>query len=443
MNDQLVSARSRAWKKASQALRQYPAVRRPDPARTVLRPFIPADNPLAVPAKASRIAQVIARITALSQAEAQREIATILHSLSRRHRDPAAYLERRFREAMPPATRGFSPCQRQLVGAYLSEEYAFEASAIFNPSIVRHPDQSRLEPGELRFLMSMRAVGEGHVSSIVFASGRITASGEPILDRHNGAARSPRIEFLPGRSDSDPDLRLSFGSDVHISEAVISPLTLPRRHGLEDLRLTPFLEDNGSCVHYGTYTAVGGGSIRQELLRTTDFRSFELRALTGRFAATKGMALFPRRLGGYFAMLGRQDHENIWLLRSGDISSWTTGAAIIQPRYPWEMVQIGNCGAPLEIEEGWLLLTHGVGAVRNYSIGACLLDKNDPSRLLARTPQPLLSPRSCRRAGNVPNVVYSCGGLVHQRRLLLPHGVSDTFTAFAGIEIDALLKTME
>lgn len=438
-----VSGHSPIRSDRSQALEIYPAARHPDPARTVLRPFVPADNPLVAPGQASRVAQVIDRVMALTQTEAQAEIAAILRRLSRRHHDPAAYFEQRFCDSMPPATRVLSPLVRQLVGAYLSEEYAFEASAIFNPSVVAHPDQSGLAPGELRFLMSMRAVGEGHVSSIVFDSGRITGSGEPVLDRCQGAARSPRIELLPGRSEADPDLRLSFASDIDVSSAVISPVTLPRRHGLEDLRLTPFVEDDGSRIHYGTYTAVGDGSIRQELLRTTDFRTFELRALGGGFAATKGMALFPRRLGGYFAMLGRQDHEDIWLMRSGDIHRWDTGAVIVRPRYPWEFVQIGNCGPPMEIDEGWLVLTHGVGSVRSYSIGACLLDKDDPSRLIARTSRPLLEPWSRKRPGNVPHVVYSCGGLVHQRRLLLPHGVGDTFLAFAGIDIDTLLDTMD
>nr|WP_284052588.1 glycoside hydrolase family 130 protein [Stakelama marina] len=410
-----------------------------------MRPFIPAENPFAAEgATASREGDVIARIQSLPVAEVKRELARIERRLAHRHDNVAAVLDRRFHEVVPPDEDGgtLDPVRRRLIGAYFSEEYSFEAAALFNPSIVAHPEQKGVEPGELRFLMSLRAVGEGHVSSIIFQSGIIAKGGAITLDPPSERAVSPQIELVPGGTPDDPGLRLSFGDTDDLSAIVIFPFTWHRRHGLEDLRLTPFTDDDCQTVHLGTYTAVGGETIRQEVLRTTDFRTFELQALGGKYAPTKGMALFPRRLDGYYAMLGRQDHENIWLLRSSDLYHWESGAAIIRPRWPWEFIQIGNCGAPLEIDEGWLVLTHGVGAVRNYCIGACLLDRDDPSKLLARTRSPILTPSSRARNGYVPNVVYSCGGLVHGRTLILPYGIADTLTTFASLSIDELLATM-
>jgi predicted GH43/DUF377 family glycosyl hydrolase len=255
-------------------------------------------------------------------------------------------------------------------------------------------------------------------------------------------AISPRPELIPGGAPDDPGVRLHVGCCVDLSEVVLFPVTFQQRHGLEDLRLSRFVDDDGSITYYGTYTAVGGETIRQELLRTTRFETFELNAIRGPLSATKGMALFPRRVGGYYTMLGRQDHENIWILRSNDLYLWEDGVVAVSPRWPWEFIQIGNCGPPAEIDEGWLVLTHGVGAVRNYCIGACLLDRNDPTKLLARTSIPVVTPASGERDGYVPNVVYSCGFLVHGRTILLPYGVADTFTNFATIDLDRLLEAM-
>ena len=426
------------------AVHHHRAVRRAQPGRTVLRPFVPADNPFAADdAHRSRLSAVVARVLALSSTQAEQELAAVEQRLSLRHRDVAAFLDRRFHDAVPPSSPQIEPVRRRLVGAYLSEEYSFEATAIFNPSVVTHPDQSGLAADETRFLMSLRAVGEGHVSSIVFGSGIIGTNGSIRLDPPSQLAVSPRIEHLPGMSTEDPGLRLCFAEPAELGELVIFPVTLPRSRGLEDLRLTPFVDEDGKLIHFGTYTAVGPTGIRQELLRTDDFRTFELHALTGAYAATKGMSLFPRRLGGYYAMLGRQDHENVWLLRSSDLYRWDCGGTIIRPQFPWEIVQIGNCGAPLAIAEGWLVLMHGVGPVRNYCIGACLLDASDPAKILARTTNPILTPRSRARNGYVPNVVYSCGGLVHGRRLLLPYGIADSMTAFASLSIDDLLAAMD
>jgi predicted GH43/DUF377 family glycosyl hydrolase len=216
-----------------------------------------------------------------------------------------------------------------------------------------------------------------------------------------------------------------------------------QRQGIEDLRLVRFTDDDGSVLYYGTYTAFSGAAARPELLSGIDFRSFRMCALTGDAAGAKGMALFPRRVDGRYVMLGRQDSESIWLHSSDDVLHWEGGGKIVSPRYPWEFVQMGNCGSPIEIDEGWLVLTHGVGTVRNYCIGACLLDKADPSKLLARTPEPILTPSPDERDGYVPNVVYSCGAMIQGRELMIPYGVADNFAAFATTTVDRLLKSME
>ena len=209
------------------------------------------------------------------------------------------------------------------------------------------------------------------------------------------------------------------------------------------MRLVRFVENDGRVTYHGTYTAFSGAEARSELLSTTDFKSFEMRALSGEVASAKGMALFPRRIDGRYVTLGRQDNKNIWLNVSDDLLHWNSGVKLVEPRYPWEFVQMGNCGSPLEIDEGWLVLTHGVGTVRNYCIGACLLDKKDPSKLLARTPRPVIAPSPHERDGYVPNVVYSCGALLSERTLLLPYAVADSFSAFGSLSVDNLLACME
>lgn len=223
---------------------------------------------------------------------------------------------------------------------------------------------------------------------------------------------------------------------------MIYPFAYRQRHGIEDLRLVRFVDERGDAAYYGTCTAFGGDDFREELLRTTDFATFELNALRGPASRTKGMALFPRKIDGQYAMLARLDHKNLWLLRSSDLYRWDGGAVVLSPRWPWEFIQLGNCGSPIEIDEGWLVLTHGVGAVRTYCIGACLLDKADPSKVIGRLAAPLLRPSPAARDGYVPNVLYSCGALLHGRTLLLPHSIADSFTAIAAIGVDDLLAAM-
>ncbi|WP_245842215.1 glycoside hydrolase family 130 protein [Sphingomonas adhaesiva] len=427
------------------AQHQQPATLYPDPSRVVLRPFTPADNPFpSAEVPQSRTGRVIDRVLALDEELVRRELVDLRHRLDGRHAEVELMLSRRFHEVVEPASSpsAMTSERMQLIGGYLMEEYAVEAAALFNPSIVPHPDQSGTVHGELSILMSLRAVGEGHVSSITFREGLVSAAGELSIAPARTRLVSARASRIPGGASDDPGIRLECGARDDLSRLVLFPVAYRHRHGLEDLRLTRFVEDDGSVVYLGTYTGVGGETIRQELLRTTDFQTFDLLALQGRYSATKGMALFPRRIGGYFAMLGRQDHENIWLLRSNDLYRWDAGDVAVRPRWPWEFVQLGNCGPPIEVDEGWLVVTHGVGPIRSYALGACLLDRNDPTKLLGRTREPLVVATDGTRDGYVPNVIYSCGALVHGDWLILPHGVADSYTTVTTLSVRDLLGRM-
>lgn len=424
---------------------QQRATLHPDPTRVVLRPFTPADNPFPTDhVPQSRTPVVVDRVLALGEDAVRRELMELRRRLDARHADVELLLLRRFHETVPPegCPALVTPDQMQLIGGYLMEEYAVEAAALFNPSIVAHPNQAGIAPGDLRILLSLRAVGEGHVSSITFREGLVRADGRLSLAPPRAQLVSARSSRIPGGSADDPGLRLECGMRDDLSRLVLFPVSYRHRHGLEDLRLTRFVEDDGAVTYLGTYTGVGSETIRQELLRTTDFQTFDLSPLQGRFTATKGMALFPSRVGGYFAMLGRQDHENIWLLTSNDLYRWDTGHAIVRPRWPWEFVQIGNCGPPIELPEGWLVVTHGVGPIRSYAMGACLLDRDDPSKLLGRTREPLVVATDETRDGYVPNAIYSCGALVHGDWLILPHGVADRYTTVTTLSVRDLLGRM-
>jgi predicted GH43/DUF377 family glycosyl hydrolase len=422
-------------------LTKLPIVLRPDPARVVIKPFLPAEDELLAGANShSRAQRIASRVLALDDADLTTELARVLTSLGDRYRDIETILMRRFEAVNGTAITKCSVSRDQslLIGAYFCEEYAFEAVALFNPSIVIHPNQSGVAVGALRFIQSLRGVGEGHLSSVTFRTGMWHPHGSFTIDPPSPRAITPRIEH-----DKDKDIVRLFCEESHdLSEIVIFPILPSQRHGIEDVRLVRFTGDDNRVTYYGTFTAFSGESIRQEMLSTRDFATFEMNALTGSATANKGMALFPRKIGGRYAMLGRQDHENIWLLMSDNLDHWEGGKTIISPRWPWEFVQMGNSGSPIEIEEGWLVLTHGVGAVRNYCLGACLLDRDDPSKLIARTTKPLLRPSPDERFGYVPNIAYSCGGMVHARTLLLPYALADSFTTFATVPLDTLLATM-
>jgi predicted GH43/DUF377 family glycosyl hydrolase len=291
--------------------------------------------------------------------------------------------------------------------------------------------------------MSLRGIGEGHVSSVTFRTGTWTpATGEIVVDDPLPAGIPPQIERKEGEEGNE-SLYLKCAGAHDISETVLFPFTAAQARGIEDLRLCPFQEDDGRTEHLGTYTAFSGMVARSELLRVSqDLHQFEMHVLKGKSAQAKGMALFPRRIGGKYAMLGRMDNENVWYLTSDDLLTWDDGVKIIPPKYQWEFVQMGNCGSPHEIDEGWLVITHGVGSVRNYCIGASLLDKDDPTKLIKRMELPLVHPSPKERDGYVPNVVYSCGALIQDRMLLLPYGVADSFTTFATVKVDDILAAM-
>ena len=424
------------------AITHLPIVLRADPARVVLRPFTPADDRTPSISRAQCLAN---RVLALDAADLATELERVIASLSDRHSHVEEVLLRRFHEVDGTmiVSQPMSHGQQVLIGAFFCEEYSFEAAALFNPSMVAHPDQSDVDPGALRFVLSLRGVGEGHISSITFRTGMILADGTISIDPANTEAISPSIETLPGGAPEDVGVRLSCRQARDLSEIVIFPITVRQSHGIEDLRLVRFVAEDGTTHYLGTYTACSSTDIRVELLRTDDFSTFELTPLHGAAAADKGMALFPRRIDGRMAMLARLDHESLWLLRSDDIDCWDTGTKILSPKWVWEWVQMGNCGSPIEIDEGWLVLVHGVGPVHNYCIGACLLDKDDPAIVLRRLAAPLLRPGVLERDGYVPNVLYSCGGLVNGRTLILPYAVADSFTTFATLSVDQLLAAME
>jgi predicted GH43/DUF377 family glycosyl hydrolase len=408
-----------------------------------VRPFKPATEPRDLnPTDKTRANHIVERVLNLDSQTAASQLADVLENFQGRHRNLLETFERRADEMEEAllAHCTFSGVQRQLIGAYFLHEYSFEASALFNPSIVPHPDQSGIADGSLRFILSLRAVGEGHVSSLTFRAGVIAADGSIRVDPTARLATSPRIAHRTAGPIGD-EVEIVFEPAPDISERVIFPVTESQSNGIEDARFVQFSE-GGRTTYYATYTAYRGTAIRSELIETSDFLSFRMTPLQGAAARNKGMALFPRKIDGRYAMIARQDNENLYLIYSDDLYRWEGGQAILKPQFPWEFVQIGNCGSPVELEEGWLMLTHGVGPVRKYSIGAALLDKRDPSKVLARSSEPLLRPELSEREGYVPNVVYTCGAMAHNDQLILPYAVSDTYSNFATINISALLQSM-
>lgn len=371
-----------------------------------------------------------------------RLLGEVLENFAGRHRNLLDTFERRAVE-MEDALEAHAPLtksQRGLIGAYFLNEYSFEASALFNPSIVRHPDQSGAPEHGCRFVLSLRAVGEGHVSSLTFRSGTIAEDGSVSVDP---TARLAAVPIIKARTVTrcGEEIEVLFGPDEELSERVIFPITQTQSNGIEDARFVEF-NDNGQKIFYATYTAYNGRAIRSELLSTKDFQSFRMTPLGGSASRNKGMALFPRKIDGRYAMIGRQDNENLYLIYSDDLHTWEGGRPILKPEHPWEFVQIGNCGSPIELDDCWLLLIHGVGPVRKYSIGAVLLDKKDPSKVLARSREPLVYPEPTEREGYVPNVVYTCGGMRHRDQIILPYAVSDTFSNFATITIARLTEAI-
>jgi predicted GH43/DUF377 family glycosyl hydrolase len=417
---------------------------RPDPARVIVRPFKPATEPRDLnPTDKTRANHIVDRVLALDHEMAATQLSDVLENFLGRHRNLLERFEARadeMEDAFDVHTN-FTKTQRQLIGAYFLHEYSFEASALFNPSIVPHPDQSMASEGGRRFILSLRATGEGHVSSLTFRSGSVMMDGSVKIDPTARLASVPIVQNRTSGPNGD-DVHLNFNQGEDISERVIFPITPSQSNGIEDARFVEF-NDSGRKCFYATYTAYSGRQIRSELIETTDFVAFRMSPLNGGAAQNKGMAMFPRKIDGKYAMIGRQDNENLYLIYSDDLYSWDGGTAILKPKFPWEFLQIGNCGSPIELDDGWLLLTHGVGPVRKYSIGAVLLDKANPSKVLARSREPFVRPEPSEREGYVPNVVYTCGAMRHNDQIILPYAVSDTFTNFATIKIAALMQSME
>ncbi len=427
----------------SNLLHRQPLSLRPDPTRVVVRPFRPSVEPRDMkPNEKTRANLIVDRVLGLDADAAKQQLVDVLENFEGRHRDLLKQFEIRAAEmegAFWPH-ENFSAIQRQLVGAYFMHEYSFEAAALFNPSIVPHPDQTGIAAGSKRVVISLRAVGEGHISSLTFLSGVVDKDGVLAIDPTMRLASVPRIESRTASPEGD-HLVLAFNGNEDISERLIFPITDSQTNGIEDARFV-LLEDAGARAYYATYTAYNGKGIRSEILETSDFLTFKLRPLRGSAAVNKGMALFPRKINGRYGMIARQDSENLFFLMSDDLYTWDGGTAFLRPEFPWEFVQIGNCGSPIELDEGWLLFTHGVGPVRKYSIGAVLLDKEDPTKVIARTKQPLVRPEPSEREGYVPNVVYTCGAMRHNGKIVLPYAVSDTFCNFATIATDELLAAM-
>ncbi len=404
-----------------------------------------------------------------------------------------------------PDDEGISEQRRMLIGSYFLAEYSLESAALFNPSIVPHPDQTGLPPGALRFVLSLRATGEGHVSSITFRTGVIhpdlrievfTPTGflteprqvpNPVYEKALFGRKlselgltgdfTRRVMDRLGESFALEDLRaglqaeqfrlpdgmthedqneaqgiwmlarsnyeVQFLPEQQMCERIIFPATPSQRNGIEDARFVRFQRDDGTHTHYATFTAYDGKIVVPELVETCDFLHFRFRTLNGPAAENKGMAIFPRKVNGLYAMLSRQDNENIYLMYSDNIHFWNERTVLLKPKYSWELVQIGNCGSPIETEAGWLVLSHGVGAMRRYSIGAFLLDRDDPAKVIGRLREPLIKPNENEREGYVPNVVYTCGSLLHNGQLIIPYGLADHSTGFATVPLKEVLAAME
>lgn len=470
---------------------------RPDASRTLCRLFVPGQEAL-IPG-GSRAMAVIDRVLDMSEEEVERTLARTQDRFSGRCRDLSGTLEHNFRLAAHQlgAEITIGGARRQLIGAYFTQEYAFEAAALFNPSVVAHPDQTGCAPGEIRFVMSLRAVGEGHLSSIEFRSGTIGSNGAVSFDppgrfpttgsrwpvpydrrlfqeklaelgredenarylwsllpsrftaaeldaalavlsseqltRGDFAALADRVRWMAASNYA-----VEFDRQHALSERVLWPAGPAESHGMEDARFARFT-DAEDPVYYATYTAFDGSKVAPHLLETSDFRTFFISQLSGPAASNKGMALFPRRIGGRYAALSRWDRENNAIGYSDDRHHWPEAITVQAPTHPWELIQLGNCGSPIETPAGWLVFTHGVGPMREYTIGAVLLDLNEPQHLIAALPEPLLVADQSEREGYVPNVVYSCGSMLHGETIVLPYGCSDSTVRVATVDLRLLL----
>jgi predicted GH43/DUF377 family glycosyl hydrolase len=471
---------------------------RPSHTRVVFRPFQPVQE--------GRVLRIIARIMALSEQEVDVLLEEVMSEFHSRHQRIRDFFLLRFDQVKQflLTDQAVSTNRQLLIGSYFTQEYALESAALFNPSIVDHPDQTGLPEGCRRFVLSLRATGEGHISSITFRTGVIDEQNQIRVDEPSRYVTAPdavpnaeyekalfhrklvelglasrfvervlnhiadhftleeleealqlvqrqyRLDHREEKPTAEGVLALAksnyeikYRPDYLLGERIVFPSSPTERNGIEDARFVKFVEEDGMTRYYATYTAYDGKVVLPQLLDTTDFLHFRLNTLNGPEVQNKGFALFPRKVNGHYAMLSRQDNENIYLMFSDMIHFWYTKDLIMRPTFPWEYVQLGNCGSPIETEAGWLVLSHGVGPMRKYCIGAFLLDLHDPSRVIGRLDQPLLQPDINEREGYVPNVVYSCGALIHGRELVVPYAMSDYATSFATVGLDDLLGAVK
>jgi predicted GH43/DUF377 family glycosyl hydrolase len=449
--------------------------------------------------------RLFARILAIPESEVGTVLKQVLEEFGARHQRVRDYFLKRYSSVqdMVPTDRPLSDDRKLLIGAYFTHEYSLEAAALFNPSIVPHPDQGDLPEGTMRFVLSLRATGEGHISSITFRTGTVASNGQVAVDVPTRFVTSPdhippvaydkiifwrkvhelgladavaerifrdledhftveqlteEIDYLSNHAQhrnvefertssrllnlAKSNYEFFYTADQPLTERVIFPGSPNESNGIEDARFVRFVAENGVATYIATYTAYDGRVTIPQILETRDFLHFKISTLNGREVQGKGMALFPRKVNGRYAMISRQDGENLFIMYSDDLHFWHTRLPLAKPTYTWEFVQIGNCGSPIETEAGWLVLSHGVGPMRKYSIGAYLLDMDDPTRVIGRLPVPLLSPDETEREGYVPNVVYSCGALVHNGILILPYAMSDSASSFATIPLADVLAAM-
>ncbi|HWL43473.1 MAG TPA: glycoside hydrolase family 130 protein [Ilumatobacter sp.] len=420
----------------------------PDPRRVITKPFLPREEIL--PDGSSRMRIVLERILAMPEHTVADTLGTTIAAFDGRHRDLDAVLARNFDVVVHRLGHAdllgqpMSDERRNLIGAYFTHEYSIEAAALGNPSIVAGPDQSGLGDREVRVVISLRAIGEGHVSSVEFRSGVLGPDAAMRLDppgRYTTTGTTTPAADTPG--SRPPDYHVRFPATVDISERVLFPSDPTESHGMEDARFVRFVDDDGRVVYYATYTAFDGRQIRSRLLETDDFVDFRVTTLAGAAAGNKGIALFPRRIDGRFMALGRHDNVNNYVMVTDDVHEWHRATVIQEPELPWELMQLGNCGPPIETEAGWLVITHGVGPMRQYTLGAVLLDHDDPTRVLGHLKQPLLAAAPDEREGYVPNVVYSCGAMTHDGQLVVPYGFADVGAHLATTPLPDLLDRLQ
>lgn len=387
-----------------------------------------------------RIRRIISAVLSMEERTVEQLLRQIIEEFGHRHIDFDKILLNNFThiEAYAGIDSPLSHSRKLLLGSYFTHEYSVESAALFNPSIVKHPDQSGLNAGEVRFILSMRATGEGHISSIEFTSGVVSGDGEIKLDP------SP-LKLVTARANEpdglDSDYSITFEKGTLLGSRVIFPFSPDESNGMEDVRFVEF-SDRGRSTYKGTYTAYDGRNIRSKIIETEDFTSFQIRALTGKAIAGKGMALFPEKIKNQFAMIGRQDGENISIMFSDKLHTWNHFKAIQFPERGWELIQLGNCGSPVKTETGWLLLTHAVGPMRKYVISASLLDLHQPDVVLSTLEIPLLEADATERDGYVPNVVYTCGVLKHLDNLIIPYAMSDSAIGFARVDIQGIIDKL-